>query len=673
MNAKLVKIKELVEKLNKASEAYYKYDKPIMTDKQYDDLYDELGLLEQETGIVMANSPTQKVQGVVLEGFKKVTHSKPMLSANKTKDINEITEFIGNRSVMASYKLDGLTLVTRYKDGKLVQAITRGSGTDGEDVTEQAKMITNLPLFIPCNFELELRGECVVSWDNFNKINESLEEPYSHPRNLAAGSLRTLDTNITRERKLEYIVFELVSYDRDNTYRAFNYRNQSLNWLTTLGFDTVHRISIPAPDCSSSPCFEGSIICENIDYVVEEMTAENSEYPVDGLIFNYENLSYAAYLGSTSHHPLDMIALKWANETFETELLDIEWNTTRTGRINPTAIFKPVMIEGSSVSRATVHNVSIMEELKLGKGDAITVYKSNQIIPAIDENLTMSGTFTPPKHCPCCGAKTELRNEKGSKTLHCPNENCKARLIAKLTHFVSRDCMNIDGLSEATLEKLISMGWVNSFADIYKLHQYRSEMQMLEGFGSKSVAKLLLSIQNSRNTDLVHFLNALGIPGCGKSTSKDIATYCKDNLDTFLLHMDTSRAREFLNINGIGKTLVDSMYQWYRDVGFDVIFELVDNYIIIETNDSAESYDIITADLSGKTYVITGSLNLFKSRDGLKELIESLGGKVSGSVSAKTTALINNDINSNSSKNKKAKDLGVNIITEGEFLDSIGY
>ena len=664
MDVKLDKIKELIEKLNNASEAYYKYDKPIMTDKQYDELMDELESLEKEVGIVLSNSPTQKVQGFILDGLKKVSHVKPMLSSNKTKDINEIKEFIGNRSVMASYKLDGLTLVTRYRGGRLVQALTRGNGYEGEDVTEQARMISNLPLTIPFDGELVLRGECVISWDNFNKINESLEEPYSHPRNLAAGSLRTLDTNITRERKLEYIVFELVSgYN-------FKYRNQSLIYLDNLGFTTVERVVKPAIGCETSICFDGSIICNDVDNIIENMTAEKSTYAVDGLIFNYENLDYAKSLGSTSHHPLDMIAFKWANETFETELLDIEWNTTRSGRINPTAIFKPVIIEGSSVSRATVHNVSIMEELKLGKGDTITVYKSNQIIPAIDENLTMSGTFTPPTVCPCCGKPTEIHNDNGSKTLHCTNEDCKARLISKLTHFVSRDCMNIEGLSEATLEKFIELGWINNFAGIYELYTHEKDMQKLEGFGKKSVDKLLQSIENSKHTDLSHFLNALGIPGCGKSTSKDIAAYCKGDINQFCSYMGSIGASEFININGIGDSLVESINHWYDTDGSDIITELTENYITIEIPEEKKNDSDV--DLSGNTYVITGSLEHFKSRDGLKELIESMGGKVSGSVSAKTTALICNQ-DSNSSKSKKAKELGVSIITEREFLDSIGY
>lgn len=657
MNEKLNRIKGLIHLLNKASDAYYVYDNPIMTDKQYDDLYDELVALEVETGVIMSISPTQKVQGAVLDGLKKITHSKPMLSSAKTKDVNEIKRFIGSNSVMVSYKLDGLTLVTRYANGKLVQAITRGNGTEGEDVTEQAKMITNLPLTIPFDKELELRGECVISWDNFNAINESLETPYSHPRNLAAGSLRTLDTNITKERKLEYVVFEMVGYDNKPTTHSFSLRHHSLEFLDKLGFTTVYRQSVNT---------------NNVDDAIATMTAEHSPYPVDGLIFNFEVLSYAASLGMTSHHPLDMIALKWANETFETELVDIEWNTTRTGRINPTAIFKPVVIEGSTVSRATVHNVSIMEELQLGKGDTITVYKSNQIIPAIDENLTMSGTFVPPSKCPCCGSPTEIHNDNGSKTLHCTNENCKARLISKLTHFVSRDCMNIDGLSDATLEKLISMGWINNFEDIYSLYEHEKEMQMLEGFGRRSVERLLLSIDNSRHTDLTHFINAIGIPGCGKSTSKDIANYCNGDVKKFFKIIDDN-ASEFLKINGIGESLITAINTWKESEDCFLAYEIATIYLYFENTISKPQHKSGDIDLSGSTYVITGSLNHFTNRDELKDVIENLGGRVGGSISSRTTALINNDINSTSSKNTKAKSAGVPIITEEQFLDLIGY
>ena len=644
------KMKELIEKLNIASDAYYLYDNPIMSDKEYDDLMDQLEDMEKEMGVVMSNSPLHKVQGKILSGLNKVVHSKPMLSSNKTKSINEIKSFIGNRNVMASYKEDGLTLVTRYSDGKLVQAITRGSGTDGEDVTEQAKMISNIPLTIPFEGDLELRGECVISWDNFNKINERLETPYSHPRNLAAGSLRTLDISITKERKLEYIVFELVNYDNDDTYKTFNLRTQSLDWLDSLGFTTVERAS-----CN----------VDIVDEIIERMSAENSKFPVDGLIFNYEDLNYSASLGTTSHHPLDMIALKWANETFETELLDIEWNTTRTGRINPTAIFKPVIIEGSSVARATVHNVSIMEELKLGKGDTITVYKSNQIIPAIDENLTMSGTFAPPTACPCCGAATEIHNENGSKTLHCINDDCKAKLLSKLEHACSKQALNIEDMSEATLEFLLSKEWIKSTKDIYVLDKYCKEWVKEPGFGEKSVLKLLENIAKSRNTTLDRFIYAQSIPLVGRTASKDISKLCNGSVDTFCEIITSGAARKFLEIEGFGETMYKSLMTWCDAHWIEFLA------LKKEFNFKEEKKVVQGADLQGKTFVITGSLEHFKNRDELTEKILSLGGKVSGSVSAKTSYLINNDINSTSGKNAKAKQVGCVIITEHDFLKMV--
>lgn len=660
---KIIKMKQLIEILNKASDAYYLHDNPIMSDKKYDDLMDELEALEKETGIVMSNSPLNKVQGKVLSSFKKVVHSKPMLSAAKTKDTNEIKKFVGDRNVMASYKLDGLTLVTRFSNGKLIQAITRGSGTEGEDVTFQAEMIANLPLTIPFNGDLELRGECVISWDNFNKINESLKEPYSHPRNLAAGSLRTLDTNITKERKLEYVVFELVSYDRDNVYRAFNFRSQSLDWLDTLGFTTVTR--------------ESNMSTSELDSVFEKMTAGNSKYPIDGLIVNYENLAYAASLGSTSHHPLDMIAFKFSNETFETELLDIEWNTTRTGRINPTAVFKPVEIEGSSVSRATVHNVSIMEELQLGKGDTITVYKSNQIIPAIDENLTMSGTFTPPDKCPCCGEKTEIHNENGSKTLHCTNPDCQAKLISKLVHAVSKNALNIDGLSEATLEFLVDKGWVKCLKDLYRVPFDKDIYQNwinTPGYGKRSVDKLKESIEKSRNTTLERILYAQGISLIGRSASKDISKFCNGNVDRFCKMMTSVAADNLMTIEGFGDSMYRSLMKWYENHWIEFL-NLLNEFKFEDTKETqlnkTESNGGV--DLSGKTFVITGSLNHFENRDQFKEKLESLGAKVSGSVSAKTFALICNDGNSNSGKSKKAKDLGVEVWNEDQLLEYIGF
>lgn len=672
---KIKRIKELTEKLHKASIAYYQNDNPIYTDKQYDEMYDELEQLEKEMNLVLANSPTNKVQGFILEGLNKVTHSKPMLSSNKTKDVNEIKSFIGNRSVMGSYKLDGLTLVTRYSEGKLVKAITRGSGFEGEDVTEQAKMISNLPLTIPFDGQLELRGECVISWENFNKINESLEEPYSHPRNLAAGSLRTLDTSITKERRLEYVAFELVSYNNNDTYKTFGYRNQTLNWLDSLGFTTVERVSIPALGCETSFCFENSMICTDVNELMRSMTAENSKYPVDGVIFNYENLDYAKSLGSTSHHPLDMIALKWQNETFETELLDIEWNTTRTGRINPTAIFKPVLIEGSSVSRATVHNVSIMEELRLGKGDTITVYKSNQIIPAIDENLTMSGTFEPPSACPCCGKVTEIHNENGTKTLHCTNPDCEAKLLSKLSHAASKNALNIDGLSEATLEYMIEELGVKSIKDLYRIPFYKEVYERwieTPGFGKRSVDKLRDAIEKSRNTTLERFLYAQSINLIGKTASKDIAKYCKGSIDTFCDIMANGNKRKFLLINGFGQTMLESLENWYENHWVDFLALKSEFNFESKTETAQNKIENNNSAIQDKAFCITGKLEHHTNRDELVAVIEQNGGRYVTGVTSKTDYLINNDVTSTTGKNKKAKDLNIPIISEKDFLKMIG-
>ena len=671
---KIKRIKELTEQLHKASIAYYRNDNPIYTDKQYDEMYDELEQLEKEMNFVLANSPTKKVQGFILEGLNKVTHSRPMLSSNKTKDINEVKNFIGNRSAMSSYKMDGLTLVTRYSEGKLIKAITRGDGEEGEDVTEQSKMISNIPLTIPFDGQLELRGECVISWENFNKINESLEEPYSHPRNLAAGSLRTLDTNITKERKLEYVVFELVSYNNDDTYKTFGYRNQTLNWLDSLGFTTVERVSIPAPGCETSFCFENSMICTDVNELVSNMTAENTIYPVDGLIFNYENLSYAASLGSTAHHPLDMIALKWQNETFETELLDIEWNTTRTGRINPTAIFKPVLIEGSSVSRATVHNVSIMEELRLGKGDTITVYKSNQIIPAIDENLTMSGTFEPPLVCPCCGKDTEIHNENGTKTLHCTNPDCEAKLLSKLSHAVSKNALNIDGMSEATLEFMIEEFGVKSIKDLYQIPFYKEVYERwieTPGFGKRSVDKLRDAISKSRNTTLERFLYAQSINLIGKSASKDISKYCNGDIDKFCDIMANSNRTEFLSIDGFGKEMLKSLEKW-ADLHWIEFLALKSEFKFENTQNTSQNNKDTENNLNGKSFCITGKLEHYVNREELVGVIETNGGRYVTGVTSKTDYLINNDVTSTTGKNKKAQDLGKPIISEQDFMKMIG-
>lgn len=638
---KIKRIKELAEQLSKASDAYYVKDKPIMSDKKYDELYDELDKLEKETGYILASSVTQKVQGKILDGFKKVTHSKPMLSAAKTKDINEIKKFIGNNDYYCSYKLDGLTLVTIYEDGKFKQAITRGTGLIGEDVTEQAKMIGNLPMSIPYDGYLELRGECVVSWENFHKINASLTEPYSHPRNLAAGSLRNLDTNITKKRNLSYVVFECVSGASDLLASKF----YELNYLEWLGFETVERQFGEIENC------------------IKQMQPECYKYPVDGLIIELNDKEYSKSLSATSHHEGCRMALKWADSTHETILRDVIWDVGRSGVISPVAVFDEVDLDGALTTKATLHNLSIIEGLELGIGDTITVYRSNMVIPKIDDNLTRSNTLVIPDVCPCCGHKAEVKYTDNSKFLMCTNPNCPSKLLAKLTHFVSRNCMNIEGLSEATLEFLINQGWIKSFRDIYHLKSYKDEWQNYDGFGQKSVEKILNSIEKSRDVKLENFICALSIPNIGLSASKTIVTYFDSDYEKFIStcfyrHFDWTILEDFGQImaNSIKKYLHDDLEEMYNLAG---IMRFI----------KRESQVVVDNPFNGKTLCVTGKLNHF-TRDGINAKIAELGAKAASSVSKNTDYLITNEA-SGSSKYKKAVELNVPIITEEEFLRMI--
>lgn len=645
---KINRIKELTEILHKASVAYYQYDNPIMSDKQYDDMYDELEKLEKETGVVLAGSPTQKVQGFILKGLEKQKHSKPMLSANKTKDVGEIKKFINWRDFYGSYKLDGLTLVVIYENGELKTALTRGSGEDGEIVTEQAKNISNLPKEIPYKDRLELRGECVVSWNNFNNINEKLKEPFSHPRNMAAGSIRNLDTSIARERMLEFVVFECVTdIEIDSNFLA-------LQFVEQLGFSVVERIY--------GEVKEG---CP-VDYIAENMTPEKSKYPVDGLIFELDSRKLSESLGATSHHENSRYALKWSDETYETVFRDIEWSTTRSGLVNPTAIFDTVNIQGSDVSRATLHNISFIEELELGYGDIIEVYKANMIIPKVHDNLTRSNTWTYPTECPCCGHPTEIHNANGSKTLHCTNPNCSAQLVSKLTHFVSKDGMNIDGLSESTIDLLTTNGFIASYRDIYRLNEHKVELSALPRMAAKSVSNLIKSISSSRKTDLAHFLTALGIPQCGKSTCKDIAAYCKGDINNFVFIINNS-ILEFMQIDGIGTTVIESLDNWWKE-NYEMVFELLDEIEIVIPEEKESAISVNKVDLNNATFCITGKLVHYPNRDALVKEIESFNGKYVSSVSAKTNYLINNDKTSMSGKNKKALEVGCKVISEADFM-----
>lgn len=647
---KIKRIKELTEKLNKASVAYYKYDNLIYTDKQYDEMYDELEQLEKETNLVLAGSPTKKVQGYILDGFTKVQHTKPMLSADKTKDTSEIKNFVGDNDYYCSYKLDGLTLVVRYKNGKFVQGISRGDGEIGEDVTEQCRFIKNLPMQISNEHDIELRGECVISWEEFDRINSTLETPYSHPRNLASGTLRNLDLNIVKERNLSFVVFELVA-------PTFTHKLDGLKALEDMGFECVERCTGKVEDC------------------VSKMKPESYCYPTDGLIFEFNSTEYSKSLGHTSHHENCRKALKWSDDLYVTTLKDIEWNTSKTGLVNPVAVFEPVDLDGAITTRATLHNINYIKDLELGIGDTIQVYRANMVIPKVHDNLTRSNTWILPDKCPNCGGDVEVHNENGSKTLHCKNENCPAQLLGRLAHFVSKNAINIENMSEATLEFMLDKGWIKSFKDLYTvpfMEEIYNEWIETPGFGKKSVDKLRDGIEKSRNTTLERLLYAQSINHIGKSASKEIAKHCKYSVNTFCDIMANGNQTEFLSIDGFGQTMLESLEDWYENHWIEFL-ELMKEFKFesnTETNrNKTDSSDSV--DLSGKTFVITGALNHFDNREQLKDLLESLGAKVSNSVSVKTFALICNDKNSNTGKSKKAKDLNVNVWTEDELLSYI--
>lgn len=637
---KVKRLKELNTLLQKASYTYYGLDKPIMSDKEYDDLYNELVNLEKETECVLAGSPTQKVQGYVLDGFKKVEHSKPMLSADKTKEVSEVEKFIDNRDFYCSYKLDGLTLVVKYKDGKFVQGITRGNGTVGEDVTEQCRFIKNLPMEISNKHDIELRGECVISWDEFHRINSTLEEPYSHPRNLAAGTLRNLDLNIVRDRNLSFVVFELIS-------PTFTHKWDGLKVIEDMGFECVGRAKGTVENC------------------VEGMQPEWYSYPTDGLIFELNNSELSKSLGNTAHHENCRIALKWADELYETRLTDIEWSTSKSGLVNPVAIFEPVDLDGAITTRATLHNISYIENLQLGIGDTIQIYRSNMVIPKVHDNLTRSNTWELPIKCPNCDGNVEVHNENSSKTLHCTNPDCHSKLLGKLVHFCSKNAANVEGMSEATLQLMIDRRWITSFKDLYNLkdNQIYLWKHHTVGFGEKSVQKLLDAIEKSRSITLDRFIYSLSIPLIGRSASKDIANFFDNDYEKFRKYGITTH---YTQIDGFGETMNDSLRQWLREN--HLMMELLASEFTFEKVEEKSS----GVDLNNMTFVITGSLTHYKNRDELVSVIEGLGGKVSGSVSAKTSYLINNDKQSSSSKNQKAQKLNIPIISEEDFIKMIG-
>lgn len=644
---KLERIKELVELLNEASRVYYAQDEEIMSNYEYDKLYDELVALEEETGVTLANSPTVNVGYEAVEELPKEAHEYPMLSLGKTKDREELRDWLQGKEGLLSWKLDGLTIVLTYRNGQLEKAVTRGNGEVGEVITNNAKTFKNLPLSIAHKGEVILRGEAVITYSDFEKINAKIADEavkYKNPRNLCSGSVRQLNNQITAERNVKLYAFTLVhaeGVDFENS------REKQFMFLKEQGFDVVDYIKV-APDTilKAIETFENRIA----DY----------DIPSDGLVMTFEDIAYGEALGRTAKFPRHSIAFKWRDEIKETYLKEIEWSASRTGLINPVAIFEPVELEGTTVSRASVHNVSMCKSLKLGLGDKITVYKANMIIPQIAENLTCSDTLEIPKVCPVCGGATEIRSVNEAQFLYCINEECDAKSVKAFTLFVSRDAMNIDGMSEATLEKFIDSGFLQEFADLYHLDRYEDEIVNMEGFGEKSYKKLQNSIEASRETTLPRVLYALGIAGIGVATAKMLCKEFAYDLDKLM----NATEEQLSAVEGIGEVIANAFVKYMRkEENIAKIQNLMKELKLQEVvvNEAEQS-------LSGMSFCITGSLNHFENRDALKEIIEQKGGKVTGSVTSKTRCLINNDITSGSGKNKKAKELQIPILTEEEFM-----
>lgn len=645
------RMKELIEVLNKASKAYYAEDIEIMSNAEYDSLYDELLMLEEKTGTVLAGSPTVNVGYEAVDNLPKETHESPMLSLDKTKDREALRDWLNGHEALLSWKLDGLTIVLTYENGTLSKAVTRGNGEVGEVVTNNAKTFINLPHKIAYKGKLIIRGEAVISYDDFNKINEEIPEEgakYKNPRNLCSGSVRQLNNEITAKRNVRFIAFNYVSQGGSDT--DFKLRSEQFDFLKKQGFEVVeyHKVT------------EDSIL-DKISYFAKMVA--NYPIPSDGLVLTYNDIEYGRSLGRTAKFPRDSIAFKWADETANTHLIDMEWSPSRTGLINPVAIFEPVELEGTTVSRASVHNVSIVKSLMLGIGDEISVYKANMIIPQIKENFTKSGNLTIPKFCPACSEKTQIKNENGVETLYCVNEACPAKQIKRFSLFVSRDAMKIDGLSEATLEKFISVGFIKKLSDIYKLAEHKEAICNMDGFGDKSYEKLIASIEKSRDVLLPNLIYALGILNVGLSNAKII---CKA-FDYDIEKIKNATVEEIAVTDNIGDVIATSVFDFFHDS--EKLSEF--NELVNELNILIPEKKETNSNIGGKTFVITGSLNTYENRNALKDLIESLGGKVAGSVSAKTDYLINNDVTSNSSKNKKAKELNVQIISEEDFNELI--
>lgn len=641
------RMQELVELLNRAAKAYYQDADEIMSNYEYDALYDELQALEAQTGVTLSSSPTVNVGYEVLSELPKERHPSPMLSLDKTKDVAGLQAFAGDQKVVMSWKMDGLTIVLTYRDGGLVKAVTRGNGEVGEVITANARTFKNLPLQIPYKGELVLRGEAVIGYKDFEKINEEIAEvdaKYKNPRNLCSGSVRQLNSEITAKRNVKFYGFALVQAEGVDFH---NSRAAQLDWLASQGFEVVEHIVVSREEIPNEVIKFSEKIVSN-------------DFPSDGLVLIYDDVAYGQSLGRTSKFPRDSFAFKWADETSKTILREIEWSPSRTGLINPVAIFDPVELEGTTVSRASVHNISIMEELELGIGDQIEVYKANMIIPQIAENLTRSGVKDIPKVCPVCGGATEIRSISNAKALYCTNPECQAKQLKSYALFVSRDALNIDGLSEATLEKFIARGFIHDFADLFHLEQHREEICEMDGFGEKSYNNLIASVEKARETTLPRLIYGLGIANIGLANAKLICKKIGHNPERVI----DLTAEDLAAIDGIGDVIAGNYVAYFADAEHRELFEK----LLKEVKLPEEQEDVGEQTFAGMNFVITGSVEHFANRNEVKALIESKGGKVTGSVTSKTNYLINNNVESTSSKNKKAKDLGIPIITEEDFL-----
>ncbi len=643
------RMQELAALLNRASKAYYAQDQEIMTNYEYDKLYDELVRLEEETGTVLSQSPTVSVGYEAVDELPKERHESPMLSLGKTKSREELSDWLGEQQGLLSWKLDGLTIVLTYREGKLFKAVTRGNGEIGEVITPNARVFVNIPLSIPYKGELVLRGEAVITYEDFQSINEKIEDEaarYKNPRNLCSGSVRQLNNEITAQRKVRFYAFSLVSAPGEEFH---NSREDQFAFLTSQGFQVVEYRRV-----------DSASIQEAVDYYEEKV--KSFQIPSDGLVLIYDDIAYGLSLGRTAKFPRDSIAFKWQDETAETTLEEVEWSASRTGLINPVAVFAPVELEGTTVSRASVHNVSIVKSLKLGIGDRITVYKANMIIPQIAENLTESGTLKIPDVCPVCGGPTRIEQVNEVQSLYCINPDCDAKKVKSFTLMASRDALNIDGLSEATLEKFLGLGFLHRFADLFHLDRHREEIISMEGFGEKSYQNLMASLEKARQTTLPRVIYGLGIQNIGLANAKMLCREYGNDLE----RMIRADEEELALIDGIGGVIAGAFCDYWKSEKNRADMELLIKELSIEP---AQDADEAAQILKGLVFVVTGSLNHFENRNELKEKIESLGGKVTGSVTGKTTCLINNDNTSGSSKNKKAKELGVAVVTEDEFIE----